>query len=142
LATAASRLRTNVMSSGTVTILQIERIPRSLCIVGAWVVGCEYAAICAVMGCKVTLVNSQKVILRFLDRKIASALLEHMQELGIEIMNETQIQTAAVVQKKGQTVVHAQREDKGQTKLTPKNQRLALGSLRKHCKFSEIRSWA
>ena len=27
-------------------------------------------------------------------------------------------------------------------KLTPKNQRLALGSLRKHCKFSEIRSWA
>src|SRR5260370_28389890 len=66
------------------TILQIDHIPRSLCVVGAGVIGCEYATMFAVMGCKVTLVNSRKDILPFLDTEISQALVGHFQEIGIQ----------------------------------------------------------
>ena len=39
------------------TILELDRLPRSLCIVGAGVIGCEYATIFAAMGTTVYLVN-------------------------------------------------------------------------------------
>lgn len=95
------------------TILQIARIPRSLCVVGAGVIGCEYATMFAVMGCKVTLVNNHPDILPFLDREIAGALLDHMRELGIEVLQGTHIQSVAVTRQDGQAVVCAQREDGG-----------------------------
>jgi NAD(P) transhydrogenase len=89
------------------TILQIDHIPRSLCIVGAGVIGCEYATIFAVMGSKVKLVNSHREILPFLDREVADALVAHMKELGIEILGETQIETATVESKDGEPMVRA-----------------------------------
>jgi NAD(P) transhydrogenase len=87
------------------TILQIDHIPRSLCIVGAGVVGCEYATIFAVMGSKVTLVNSHREILPFLDREVGDALVAHMQDLGIEILRETQIEAVTVQSKGGEQSV-------------------------------------
>ncbi|MCL5097623.1 MAG: Si-specific NAD(P)(+) transhydrogenase [Candidatus Omnitrophica bacterium] len=95
------------------TILQIDRIPRSLCIVGAGVVGCEYATIFAEMDCKVTLVNSHKDILPFLDREIAGALVDQMRECGIEILAETKIESATVEKRDGKEFVRAHRADGG-----------------------------
>ena len=92
------------------TILQIERIPRSLCIVGAGVIGCEYATIFAVLGCKVTLVNNHPDILPFLDREIAAALCEHMRELGIQLLNKTCIRSVALTEVEGRAGVCAQIE--------------------------------
>jgi NAD(P) transhydrogenase len=89
------------------TILQIEHIPRSLCVVGAGAIGCEYATIFAVMGCQITLVNSQKGILPFLDRELVQGLVEHMRELGIKILEETHIQSVSVHSQHGNTVAQA-----------------------------------
>ena len=47
------------------TILDIERIPTSLCVLGAGVIGCEYATIFATAGAKVSLVNRTPDILHF-----------------------------------------------------------------------------
>lgn len=73
------------------SILDIMRIPDSLCIVGAGVIGCEYATIFAVMGCKVYLVNSSDRVLPFLDNEVAQALVEQMHEDGVHILFNTRI---------------------------------------------------
>lgn len=73
------------------SILQITRFPTSLCIVGAGVIGCEYATIFATMGTKVYLVNDKEKILPHLDAEISSELVLQMQASGIEILFNTRI---------------------------------------------------
>ena len=67
------------------TILQISRLPKSLCVVGAGVIGCEYATIFRAMGVDVHLVSHGDEILGFLDREIAGELLEQMKRDGIAV---------------------------------------------------------
>ncbi len=66
------------------SILQITRFPESLCVVGAGVIGCEYATIFATMGAKVYLINDKSDILSHVDEEITQSLLEEMGESGIE----------------------------------------------------------
>ena len=65
------------------TILQIDRLPRTLLIVGGGVIGCEYAAMFAAMGVAVTLVEGRARLLPFLDEEIAERLRGAMQALGV-----------------------------------------------------------
>ncbi len=71
------------------TILKIKRFPKSLCVIGAGVIGCEYATIYAAMGVKVYLINHRDKILPFLDSEIVSALVSQMSKQGIEILFNT-----------------------------------------------------
>ena len=75
------------------TILQIDKFPTSLCIVGAGVIGCEYATIFATMGIKVYLVNDKERILPFIDHEISSDLVTQMQAANIEILFNKSIET-------------------------------------------------
>ncbi len=68
------------------SILGIERFPKSLCVLGAGVIGCEYATIFAAMGISVYIVNNQDEILGFLDEELARALVHQMREKNIEIL--------------------------------------------------------
>ncbi len=65
------------------TILQIDRLPRSLVVVGGGVIGCEYAAMFAAMRVAVTLVEGRPRLLPFLDEEIAERLRGAMQALGV-----------------------------------------------------------
>jgi NAD(P) transhydrogenase len=65
------------------TILQIDRLPKSMLIVGGGVIGCEYAAMFAAMRVKVTLVEGRPRLLSFLDTEIAERLRGAMQGLGV-----------------------------------------------------------
>ena len=67
------------------TILLIENIPRSLTVIGAGVIGCEYATLFSKLGVKVNLVNPREVLLDFLDLEISNALAYLMREGGIRI---------------------------------------------------------
>jgi NAD(P) transhydrogenase len=67
------------------TVLNIHDIPKSLTIIGAGVIGCEYATIFAHMGVKVNLVNPRQVLLDFLDLEISGALSYLMRERGVRI---------------------------------------------------------
>src|ERR1700722_20036877 len=62
------------------TILQIKRFPRSLCELGAGVIGCEYATIFSTMGTHVHLVNDKEQILPFVDQEVAKELVIQIQE--------------------------------------------------------------
>ncbi|MES2344537.1 MAG: Si-specific NAD(P)(+) transhydrogenase [Chlamydiota bacterium] len=86
--------RTRVHDSDT--ILQINRFPKSLCVVGAGVIGCEYTTIFATMGCKVYLVNDKEKILPQIDSQVAQDLVEQMRSAGIEILFNTAISSMSV----------------------------------------------
>src|SRR5688572_24945188 len=61
------------------TILELDRIPQSLAVVGAGVIGCEYASIFAALGVEVHLINNRPYLLPFIDREIGELLLREMQ---------------------------------------------------------------
>ncbi len=67
------------------TILSLHDIPKTLTIIGAGVIGCEYATIFAPLGVKVNLVNPRQELLDFLDLEISNALAYLMREQGIRI---------------------------------------------------------
>ena len=67
------------------TILQINRIPKTLTIFGAGVIGCEYATIFSNLGVKVNLINPRQNLLDFLDLEISTALSYLMRESGVRI---------------------------------------------------------
>lgn len=78
------------------TILQLTRYPSSLCIVGAGVIGCEYATIFATIGTHVYVINDKQQILPHLDQEISDALVEEMQNSGVEIIFNTSIESIHV----------------------------------------------
>jgi NAD(P) transhydrogenase len=66
-------------------ILTMDRLPRSLAVVGAGVIGCEYATIFAALGIGVTLIDGRERLLGFLDGEVADRLRLQMQLLGVDV---------------------------------------------------------
>lgn len=93
------------------TILNIKGIPKSLVIVGAGVIGCEYATIFAIMGTKVTLVNSHADILTFLDGEIRDLLVESMKADKIEFVVNQRIDEVTILPEDHEHNVHAKLSD-------------------------------
>ncbi|SCC90865.1 hypothetical protein SCG7109_AZ_00010 [Chlamydiales bacterium SCGC AG-110-M15] len=73
------------------SILNIDRFPKSLCVIGAGVIGCEYCTIFSTMGVKVHLVNAYDVVLPFLDQEIANGLVKQMRKDDIKIHFNTKM---------------------------------------------------
>ena len=68
-------------------ILTLDRIPKSMIVLGAGVIGVEYACIFAALGVEVTLVNTRDTLLPFLDREVADVLEEEMRRQGIVVLH-------------------------------------------------------
>jgi len=81
------------------TVLNIDRVPRTLAVIGAGVIGCEYASIFARMGSRVTLVNKHPGILRGVDDEITEALKQHFSENRIQLRLATEFSGIAPVTK-------------------------------------------
>jgi len=60
------------------SILDLPTIPHTMVVVGAGIIGCEYACIFATLGVEVTLVDSRDRLMEFVDREIVDALSYHM----------------------------------------------------------------
>jgi NAD(P) transhydrogenase len=67
------------------SILRMDRLPESLGVIGAGVIGCEYACMFAALGCKVTLMEPRGELLSFLDADMSEALRVAMIESGIDV---------------------------------------------------------
>jgi NAD(P) transhydrogenase len=61
-------------------VLRLDRLPRTLAVVGAGVIGCEYASIFAALGVRVTLIDKRNRLLPFIDEEIADVLCYHLRE--------------------------------------------------------------
>jgi NAD(P) transhydrogenase len=67
------------------TIQEMERLPRSLAIMGGGTVGCEYACLFKVLGLDaVRIIHSGERILPFADEEISSMLREVMESIGVQ----------------------------------------------------------
>jgi NAD(P) transhydrogenase len=63
-------------------LVQLAGLPKELIVVGAGVVGLEYASFLAALGVEVTLIDQRPMILDFVDREIVDALSYHLRQLG------------------------------------------------------------
>src|SRR4051812_12237532 len=61
-------------------ILTLEKLPRTLTVVGAGVIGIEYATIFATLGVRVTLIDKRDRLLPFIDREITDNLAYQMHQ--------------------------------------------------------------
>lgn len=64
-------------------ILCLERVPASLVVVGAGVIGIEYASIFAALGSKVTVIERRDRMLEFCDEEVVQALQYHLRGLAV-----------------------------------------------------------
>ncbi|MFN0065899.1 MAG: Si-specific NAD(P)(+) transhydrogenase [Chlamydiales bacterium] len=68
------------------SILNIKRFPRSIAVLGAGVIGCEYATIFSTMGTKVFLINRGSKILPFIDQEIVREFIDSMEKDEIDLL--------------------------------------------------------
>lgn len=72
-------------------ILELPHLPRTLTVVGAGVIGVEYATIFSALDVPVTLVEARDTFLEFVDTEIVQDLLHQMRERGMQIRLGTAI---------------------------------------------------
>ncbi|MEM7540370.1 MAG: Si-specific NAD(P)(+) transhydrogenase [Pseudomonadota bacterium] len=73
----------NVVDSDS--ILAITDLPRTLVVVGAGVIGVEYASILSALDIDVTIVDGRDDILDFLDREIVDEFSHHLRDRGVKL---------------------------------------------------------
>jgi NAD(P) transhydrogenase len=68
------------------SILDLDRMPRRLVVVGGGPVGCEYASLYAALGHEVTLVDAAERLLPFMDAEISGLLAKAFAGMGIRLV--------------------------------------------------------
>ncbi|WP_172798378.1 Si-specific NAD(P)(+) transhydrogenase [Mycobacterium sp. GA-1285] len=64
-------------------ILDLKSLPSSMVVVGAGVIGIEYASMFAALGTKVTVVEKRETMLDFCDPEIVESLKFHLRDLAV-----------------------------------------------------------
>jgi NAD(P) transhydrogenase len=67
------------------SLLTLQKLPKSIIIVGGGVIGVEYACMLGTLGVRVTLVEGKTELLDFLDREICESMQYQMRQLGITL---------------------------------------------------------
>src|SRR5262245_45588559 len=65
------------------TVLNLEQLPRTMVVVGAGVVGIEYASMFAALGVQVTVIDQRPRPLEFLDYEIVDELIHQMRKSDV-----------------------------------------------------------
>jgi NAD(P) transhydrogenase len=83
------------------TILQMTEQPKTMAVIGAGVIGCEYVSIYARMGVEMTLIDNRNEMLRSIDEELVSALKKQFEkskiilQLGCDFSKVERIETAS-----------------------------------------------
>ncbi len=96
------------MTLDSTQLLSLTELPQRLCIVGAGVIGMEFACVFNSFGCKVTVVEFLKECLPSLDSDIAKRLRKQLEKKGIEFYLQSAVNSIAdgqvTFERKGKTV--------------------------------------
>lgn len=68
------------------SLMELQRLPRRLVIIGGGYIGLEFASIYAAFGSSVTLVERNETLLRSQDRDIAEAVKTALEKRGVEFL--------------------------------------------------------
>jgi NAD(P) transhydrogenase len=74
------------------TFVRANCMPRTLAVVGAGPIGCEYACIMALLGCSVSVIDAGDTLLPFLDSEISTLLQQSLIETGVDLLLSTSVQ--------------------------------------------------
>ncbi len=85
----ASVVKTDAKLLNTDQILDIDKLPASIVIIGGGVIGCEMACIFNSFGVKTTVVELMDQILPMTDDEVADTLAKHMKKSGINLLTGT-----------------------------------------------------
>jgi NAD(P) transhydrogenase len=83
---------------------ELPDLPREMIVVGAGVIGTEYAALLATLGIHVTLVDQRPIFLDFIDRQILEALSYHMRARGVIFRLGEKVVSVDVDKERGRVV--------------------------------------
>jgi NAD(P) transhydrogenase len=97
-------------------ILLMSRIPATLVVVGAGVIGIEYASIFAALGTRVTVVERRERLLEFCDGQMVEALQYYLRDLGL-------------VFRLGETVTSVEKHDGGTLTTLASGRRIAADAV-------------
>jgi NAD(P) transhydrogenase len=67
-------------------VLEIDRIPATMVVVGGGPVGCEYASIFTALGTEVTMIDAAPRLLPFMDSEISQLLAVTFDQMGMRLM--------------------------------------------------------
>ena len=76
-------------------IFDLKSVPATMIVVGAGVIGMEYACMFATLGSLVTVVESRKRLLEFVDGEIIEALMYHMRENRVTFRSGESVERVA-----------------------------------------------
>jgi NAD(P) transhydrogenase len=101
IATGSSPVRPQLFPFGpsvydSDTLLNLERLPEVMAIVGAGTIGSEYACTFAALGTKVHVVDGRDVLMSFLDGELSRALEAAMERNGIVFHWKERAETCTV----------------------------------------------
>lgn len=66
-------------------MLELDHLPRTLTVIGAGVIGVEYATIFSALDVPVTLVEPRQTILDFIDKEVVDDLIHQMRDRGMSV---------------------------------------------------------
>lgn len=90
IATGSSPIRPRMFPFGSPgiydsdSILELDRLPKTMAVIGGGVIGSEYACTFAALGTHVHLIDSRNRLLPFLDVEVSHALTTAMEQTGVE----------------------------------------------------------
>ena len=67
-------------------LVELHRMPRSIAVIGAGVIGSEYACMFAALGVETHLIDGRNALLPFLDADLSTALEASMRRLGVRFV--------------------------------------------------------
>ena len=77
-------------------IIELERLPRSLTVIGAGVIGVEYATIFSALDVQVTLVEARSTFLDFIDHELIEDFLHQLRDRGMSFRFGSKVATVEV----------------------------------------------
>ena len=86
-------------------LLQLTSLPRRFAVVGAGVIGIEYASMFAALGIEVTVVDKREHPLEFLDRELVDELLHQMRNAGVTFRLGEAVERLEIVEQPSRRVI-------------------------------------
>lgn len=105
--------------------LSLEKIPKSVIIIGGGVIGSEFANIYANMGTKVTIVEMLPRIVANMDSEITDCLENALAEQGVVIYKSTKVE--GITKEDGDYSIRIRKEDKSIGQISAEKVLLATG---------------
>jgi NAD(P) transhydrogenase len=86
-------------------LVNLKKLPRAMAVVGAGVIGVEYASMFAAVGVQVTLVERRERPLEFVDREIVDELMHQLRQRNVTFRLGESVESLAVTESSPQRAV-------------------------------------